>query len=137
MELKDYTTICNSAPSEVLALAAVRAWEVLAAQEMALVRANLATLQEFFGRWEGVVQWVAPEAGTVAFPRLLTGQPVAEFCEELADQEGVLLMPATVYDHAASVEEGRFRIGFGRRNLPECLDKVELALMRKGYRSKG
>lgn len=37
-ELKDFTTICNSAPSEVLALVGARAWQGLVDRQMALIR---------------------------------------------------------------------------------------------------
>ena len=40
--LKDYTTICNSAPSEFLAALALRQREVLAARSLALIQRNLA-----------------------------------------------------------------------------------------------
>ena len=37
-ELKDFTTICSSAPSELLALMGVRAWPALLERQMATVR---------------------------------------------------------------------------------------------------
>ena len=45
---KDYTTICNSAPSEILALIGLRAADRLLERSMGIVRANLALLDEFF-----------------------------------------------------------------------------------------
>jgi aspartate/methionine/tyrosine aminotransferase len=131
LQLKDYTTICSSAPSEVLALAGVRAWEQLVQRQLAIIRANLAALRVFSQRWGGVIEWTEPVAGTVAFPRLLTGEPIAAFCEELAETDGVLLLPASVYNHEQSVEQGRFRLGFGRRDLPRCLAALETALARR------
>jgi aspartate/methionine/tyrosine aminotransferase len=136
VELKDYSTICSAAPSEILGLAAVRAWSALVGSRLAIVRANLDALARFFDRWGGAVAWAAPAAGTVCFPRLLTGEPVEAFCEELARADGVLLMPATVYDHAPSVAEGRFRLGYGRRDLPACLQALEAALLRRGLRPR-
>ena len=47
-----------------------------------------------------------------------------------------LLMPAAVYDHAPSEAAGRFRLGFGRDNLPECLARLEEWLERR-YRGGG
>jgi len=51
---KDYTTICSSAPSEVLALIALRARDRVLARNRAIVEANLPLLDGFFGRWGGV-----------------------------------------------------------------------------------
>ena len=49
---KDYTTICNAAPSEILALIALRAGESLLARSRALVTGNLAHLDRFFEEWK-------------------------------------------------------------------------------------
>lgn len=53
------------------------------------------------------------------------------FCEELVAGAGVLLLPATVYDHAPSIEQGRFRLGLGRTNLAQCLQRLEGFMERR------
>ncbi|KAI3433399.1 hypothetical protein D9Q98_003215 [Chlorella vulgaris] len=125
LELKDFTTICSSAPSEILALIGLRSWDAILERQLAIIRANLEALDAFFARWRQIFDWQRPCVGTVAFPRLLTGESVAVWCEELVQQAGVLLMPATVYDHPQSTAEARFRLGFGRRNLPTCLQHLD------------
>ena len=47
-QLKDYTTICNSAPSEVLALMALRARSALIARSRDIIAGNLALARPFF-----------------------------------------------------------------------------------------
>jgi aspartate/methionine/tyrosine aminotransferase len=59
---KDYTTICNSAPSEILALIGLRAADQLLARSMGIVRANLALLDDFFAEQSGWIEWVRPRA---------------------------------------------------------------------------
>jgi aspartate/methionine/tyrosine aminotransferase len=118
---KDYTSICNAAPSEVLALIALRAREQVLARSRALLSENLALLDAFFARQADTFRWVRPRAGSVAFPRLLRGVPVAEFCQALVEAEGVLLLPGDVYDFPGN----HFRLGFGRSNLPEALARLE------------
>lgn len=56
--------------------------------------------------------------------RLVTGEPIEAFCSRVVEGCGVLLLPASVYDHAPCIERGHFRIGLGRRDLPECLGKL-------------
>ena len=51
------------------------------------------------------------------------------------DNAGVLLLPATVYDHQSSVADGRFRIGLGRRNMPNCLQVLANFLEKDRQRS--
>jgi aspartate/methionine/tyrosine aminotransferase len=137
-ELKDYTTICAAAPSEALALIAVRSWDALAARAARVIAANLDELAAFARRWPHVLEWQPPPAGTVAFPRLnarLLGAPdVGSACEALAAEDGVLLLPATVYEHAPSAAAGRARVGFGRAGLPAALAALEAALRRRGLR---
>ena len=65
-----------------------------------------------------------PQAGTVGFPRLLTGESADSFCERLRTTCNVLLLPSSVYDFVEPGEE-RVRIGFGREDLPDVLQKLE------------
>jgi len=118
--LKDYTTICNSAPSEFLSELALRHREVLAARNLRIIQANLALLDDFFARHADRFEWVRPRAGPIAFPRLLQGD-VETFCDELVHESGVLLLPGTMYDHPGN----HFRIGFARKNMPYALTQVD------------
>jgi len=118
---KDYTTICSSAPSEVLALIALRARDRVLARNRGIVLGNLPLLDAFFGRWPGVFEWVRPRGGSIGFPRLVADVPIDRFAEDLVRETGVLLLPGTVFDDA----ENRFRIGFGRTNVPEALERLE------------
>jgi aspartate/methionine/tyrosine aminotransferase len=123
-ELKDYTTICSSAPSELLAIMALRSSAALTAANLELIRSNVARIDALFSELPEVFTWHAPRAGSVAFPRLLKAEPIEAFCERLVRGCGVLLLPASVYGHQGSVDQGRFRIGLGRRNLPDCLERL-------------
>jgi aspartate/methionine/tyrosine aminotransferase len=118
---KDYTTICSSAPSEVLAIIALGQKDAVLARTGAILDANLPLLDEFFERWAGTFEWVRPRASSMGFPRLQADLPVADFAAELVEAEGVMLLPGTVYGH----EGNHFRFGYGRRNLPEALARLE------------
>lgn len=123
--LKDYTTICGSAPSELLAELALRHGDSLAARNRGIIAENLAVLTGFFARHTERFSWQPPKAGPVAFPRLIGGE-VGNFCAALARTSGVLLLPGTVYDDSAN----HFRIGFGRRNMPDAVARLEAFLKR-------
>ena len=121
--LKDYTTICGSAPSEILALIALRAREHVLARSARIIAANLPLLDEFLGRRPQQFSWVRPRGGSVAFPRLIAREPgaVDEFCARLVEEEGVLLLPGSRFGH----DGNHFRIGFGRTDMPRALDALE------------
>jgi aspartate/methionine/tyrosine aminotransferase len=125
--LKDYTTICASAPSEYLAELALRRREQIAARNLEIIRANLALLDSFFAARLDRFEWVRPRAGPIAFPRLLVGE-IEPFCHDLATAVGVLLLPGTMYDYPGN----HFRIGFARRNMPQALEQLEQRLDELG-----
>ena len=52
-----------------------------------------------------------------------TGEAIDMYCVRLLEATGVLLLPATVYDHQPSTDANRFRIGLGRKNFSECMSK--------------
>ncbi len=123
--VKDYSTICNSAPSEFLAAVALRHGEALIERVRRITVANLDRLDAFFARRCGLFDWTRPRAGTTAFPRYLCGSSEV-FCTRVAAEAGVLLLPSTAFDAG----DDRFRIGYGRANLPEALGAFEEFLDR-------
>jgi aspartate/methionine/tyrosine aminotransferase len=124
--LKDYTTICNSAPSEFLAEVALRNRQKLIARNLKIIRENLTVIEDLFTRRSSLFSWVRPQAGSMAFPRYLGGN-VETFCDELVKKAGVLLLPGSVYDESRN----HFRLGLGRKNLPQAVERLEEFLSGK------
>jgi aspartate/methionine/tyrosine aminotransferase len=116
---KDYTTVCSSAPSEILTLIALRAGDAVLARSKGIVAANLPLLDAFFAARPESFRWVRPRAGSVGFPRLtVPGVSIDDFAAGLVEAEGVLLLPGSRFGHPGN----HFRIGFGRTDLPVALD---------------
>jgi aspartate/methionine/tyrosine aminotransferase len=118
--LKDYTTICSSAPSEYLAELALRQRARIIGRNLQIIRDNLALLDVFFTEHNDRFEWVRPKAGPIAFPHLV-GEDIEHFCHDLVSKSGVLLLPGTMYDHPGN----HFRLGFARKNLPQALAQLE------------
>jgi aspartate/methionine/tyrosine aminotransferase len=118
--LKDYTTICNSAPSEFLAEIAMRNRVKLAERNLGIIKHNLTVIDELFSRHADLFSWVRPQAGSMGFPRLLKGD-IEDFCDNLVKKAGVLLLPGTMYDDSRN----HFRLGLGRNNLPQAVERLE------------
>jgi aspartate/methionine/tyrosine aminotransferase len=119
---KDYTTICSSAPSEILAIVALRARDQVLGRSRRIVLDNIARLDAFFERWPDAFTWVRPRAGSIGYPRLtVPGLTIDDWAADLVEAEGVLLLPASRFGDTSD----HFRIGFGREDLPEGLARLE------------
>ncbi len=117
LALKDYTTLCNSAPSEALAIVALAVRDRILARNLAIVRENSAEAGRFFARHPGRFEWLAPRAGSVAFPRWIGGASADDLCRGLLAAHGAMLVSGSMFDAGAE----HVRIGLGRRDLPEGL----------------
>ncbi|WP_086826569.1 aminotransferase class I/II-fold pyridoxal phosphate-dependent enzyme [Allokutzneria sp. NRRL B-24872] len=119
---KHYTTICTSAPSEVLARIAIKARGRLLTRNRELVAKNLQIFGDFFAAFDDLFEWSAPEGGCVAFPRYLGAQGIEEFCGRLVEETGVLLVPSTIFSSELTpVPVDRFRVGVGRSDPEPAL----------------
>ncbi|MCP4330902.1 MAG: aminotransferase class I/II-fold pyridoxal phosphate-dependent enzyme [Alphaproteobacteria bacterium] len=119
---KHYLSICNSGPSEWLALIALKARDRILARNRALVDANAAKLDAFFGEYPDLFEWRRSDGGCVGYPRYLGAGSADEFCEDLVDRAGILLLPPKVYrSELIDTPQDRFRIGFGRAGIDEGL----------------
>ncbi len=124
-QYKDYTTICSSAPSEILALMGLRARARLMERSLEIIRPNLALAAAFCDRHPQLFRWLPPQAGSVAFPQWNGRIPVEQFCQDAVDRLGVMVLPGSQFDFPGS----HFRLGLGRRTFAQALAKVEEGLL--------
>jgi aspartate/methionine/tyrosine aminotransferase len=120
LRYKDYTTICNSAPSEILGIIALRAKDLILIRNLDIIRENLSIAERFFSQHEEQFSWVRPMAGSVAFPRWLGRERVELFCQQVLDRQGVMIVPGSIFDFPGN----HFRIGLGRKNFAEALGRL-------------
>jgi aspartate/methionine/tyrosine aminotransferase len=126
---KYYTSICPPAPSEFLALAALRAQDQLIARSRRIIEKNLATATRFMARHQGMFEWRPPLAGSVAMVGL--NQPSATaYCHALAKEAQVLLLPSSCMGYG----DTHVRFGFGRSDFAHNLAIYEqhLASEKRG-----
>jgi aspartate/methionine/tyrosine aminotransferase len=119
-ELKLYTTICSSAPSELLVALAMRHADSLIERNRALILGNLPLLEDFIARRGDMFEWQRPVAGPIGFARISQEPDVQGWCEQTAERAGVLVLPGSVYEQPHHV-----RFGFGRANFPEALERLD------------
>jgi aspartate/methionine/tyrosine aminotransferase len=128
LTFKDYTTICNSAPSEILGILALGSKERILERNLGIIQRNLETAGQFMARHAQCFEWLPPQAGSVAFPRWLGVGSAQDFCREVLDQQGVMIVPGSIFDYLGE----HFRVGLGRVNFGEALERVGEYLMRSG-----
>ena len=118
---KDYTTICNSAPSEILALIALNARGQILRRNLGIIHTNLSTARKFFAKFNQQFEWIPPQAGSVAFPRWTGPGTIEQLCQELIDHQGLMMVPGSLFDYPGN----HFRLGLGRRNFAQSLSRLE------------
>jgi len=119
---KDYTTICSSGPSEVLAIIALRARDRVLERSRGIIETNLELVDGFFEDYLDRFTWIRPSGGSIGFPRLtVPGVAIDDWAAELVKSEGVLLVPGSVFGYSGN----HFRLGFGRTDLPKALERLE------------
>ena len=117
--MKDYTTICASAPSEILSLIALRAKERIIERHIIRIKRNLDLLEKFFADHTENFSWIKPRAGTICFPRISFSEGSDKFCEDVIRKLSIMLLPSTVYGY----DNKHVRIGFGRENFQNALTR--------------
>lgn len=125
---KDYTTICNSAPSEYLAALALRHRAGILKRNREMISRHLARLDDFMARHEQDFIWLRPMAGPIAFPAFRRPVSSGRWAEKLVERSGILLLPGGCYDY----DDRFFRIGLGRADFPEVLERLEQFWRRNG-----
>jgi aspartate/methionine/tyrosine aminotransferase len=119
-DLKYYTTICSSAPSEFLTALALRHREKLVERNRQIVLRNLNLLSPFLARRSDLFSWTPSNASPIGFVQFKPQRDVYQFCESVVQQSGVLLLPGSVYD-----EPRHIRFGYGRANMAESLTQFD------------
>jgi len=113
---KHYTSICPPAPSEWLALAALRAQDKLIARNRAIIERNLEVAGSFFTARPELFTWRPQMAGSVALIGLHKPSATA-YCAQLIQEAGVLLLPGPYLGY----DDHHVRVGTGRADFPHHL----------------
>jgi len=120
-KFKDYTTICNSALSEILSIVALRNKDQIIGKNLNLIRDNILIIREFFTKHDNFFTWIESNGGSVAFPLLTERISADDFCKKLIDQKSIMLLPGSIFNYPGN----HFRIGLGRKTFKVVLEELE------------
>lgn len=129
VKFKHYMSICDSAPSEYLAKVALKHSDELLNRSRELIEANIKIADKLFEKYSHLFEKKSAPAGPVAYHKFLGDMPVNEFCQMAVDKKGVLLLPSNIYEFDGQY----FRMGYGRKNVPESLTKFDEFLEENGF----
>lgn len=127
--IKDYNTLCVSGPSEILATVALRAHARLLERTRARCLANFEALEAFLSAHPDLIAWRRPMATPVSVaaiaPPLLAshGGDPERVLAHWRERAGVVVAPGPAFGCAPD----RFRLGFGRADLPQALTALAAA----------
>ena len=130
--LKDYTTICGSAPGELLAIIALRNREHILDKQNNRVRRNVTVLDNFFSMHQEMFTWNPPLGGSICFPRMLGVEDTYKFSEQLVAETGIMMAPSRAFQYG----DHHVRIGVGRENFPQVLELFGQYLDRYNQRAQ-
>jgi aspartate/methionine/tyrosine aminotransferase len=127
--IKHYFSISNAAPCESLARIALSAGDRILRRNREIATQNIALLNDFFDGHADLFDWYVPDGGVVGYPRYRGAEGVESFCARLIEEQGVLLLPASIYrSDLLRTPLDHFRIGFGHSDLAEGLDAMEAGI---------
>ncbi|NNF99146.1 MAG: aminotransferase class I/II-fold pyridoxal phosphate-dependent enzyme [Desulfobacteraceae bacterium] len=117
--LRDYTTICGSAPGEILSIIALHSRDRILGDQLSRVRKNAGLVASFVSGFDQFLQLSPAMGGSICFPRVLSHTDTTRFCKDLVEETGIMLVPSSLFDYG----DRHVRIGFGREDLPQVLDR--------------
>ena len=121
---KDYLSICSSAPAEILAMIALNHPDKFIQPNLEKIKANITLFTAFALRHNNLVTFIPPKAGSVAFVKMNISGSSLDFSNRLVEETGIMTVPGEMFEYPGKY----LRIGFGRRNFPEVLQKLEAYL---------
>ena len=86
-----------------------------------IIQNNLKILDDFFNRHNDKFAWHKPKVATISFIELLLPISSEQFCSDLIEKADILLMPSHVFEYRGNT----FRVGFGKKNMPLVIEKLE------------
>ena len=123
-DYRDYTMISAGVFDDMVASLALKHRDSILLRNEKIVKNNLEILEEWV-QSEPKAEMIKPANVSTSFVKLNVSVPIEEFCLELLDNYGVLLVPGNRFDI-----EGHVRIGYcceesvlieGLKRLSECL----------------
>ncbi len=131
-DYKHFLSICNSGPSEVLALMALRCREKILARIHSIIQRNLLIIDDFLLEFSDLFVWNAPVAGCIGLMHMKGNVDIDQFAQAMMEGGSVMILPGYLFPSTNPSVSTRntFRFGFGRSNFKEAMEVFRAAIRR-------
>lgn len=117
---RHFTSTCSNLPCQWIANELLNKRDTIMQRNNAIVRQNAALLEQFVQQYTDLFAYVPPKGATMAYIKLLGGQSATDFCMEVLEHTGVLIVPSSVLESS----DEYLRVGLGRESFPKCIQLV-------------
>ncbi|HEL2110389.1 TPA: aminotransferase [Streptococcus suis] len=125
-DYRDYTMICAGVFDDMVAQLALASRQEILKRNRRILEENLAILDQWIEK-EPLVSYIRPAVVSTSFVKIAVEMPMEEFCLQLLQEHGVLLVPGNRFDR-----DGYVRLGYAceKENLIKGLEKLSQFLRR-------
>lgn len=117
---RHFTSTCSNLPCQWIACELLSKKDNIMQRNNSIVRRNAVLLEQFVQQHSALFAYVPPKGATMAYVKLLGGQPAMDFCMEILEHTGVLIVPSSVLENS----DEYLRIGLCRESFPVCVRLV-------------
>ena len=130
---RHFTSTCSNLPCQWIAGELLNKRDDIMQRNNSIVRQNAALLEKFVTQYADLFAYVPPKGATMAYVKLLGGQGAMDFCMEILEHTGVLIVPSSVLENS----DEYLRVGLCRESFPECIQLVSeyLSNRRKSFQA--
>jgi aspartate/methionine/tyrosine aminotransferase len=121
---RQFLSICSGSADELLATIAVQQHELIIKDNLDVIKHNLAWFEARLPAVSEKLEWIAPQAGCVAYPKLLAHASSRQILEALLREKGVMAVPGDCFRQG----DAHFRVGFGRTDFKQAWEIFEAFL---------
>lgn len=124
---RHFTSTCVNLVSQLAASELLDKGGQIIQRNNAIVGQNFQTFQAFMEEHHQLFSYVPPKGGTMVYVKLLTGQTSMDFCMDVLEHTGVLIVPSSVLEES----DDYVRVGMGRESFPKCVRLLDDYLKSK------
>ncbi|WP_347924129.1 aminotransferase class I/II-fold pyridoxal phosphate-dependent enzyme [Pontimicrobium sp. SW4] len=125
---KDYLSICNSAPAEILTIIALNHSNAFLKPNIEKIKKNSILFKEFQEKHKSIFpDFVPPKVGSTSFVPINYKGSALEFSDQLVEKTGIMAVPSEMFEYLGKY----LRIGFGRENFKDTLNVLDTYLIKQ------